>query len=171
MELLESLLPGLKGNVDDGHGPRGQLRVAVVGQFDHLVADGRLNDGLDGLLIGDRRQNSVHQFVIALDLQDRGRREHSLDVELLGRELHLLELAGNVLNEDVVVNVSQQLNDGQALDFAVDHHDVLLAFNTGVLVVYVLTFLADLQHLSQNLFGQLFRVPETQIDCFPQETK
>ena len=112
MELLESLLPGLKGNVDDGHGSGGQLGVAVVGQLDHLVADGGLNYGLDGLLIGDHRQNSVHQFVVALDLQDRGRREHAFDVELLGRELHFLELAGDVLNKDVVVNVSQQLNDG-----------------------------------------------------------
>ena len=68
VKLLECLLATLQGKINDRDGTGGKLRVAVVGQFDHLVADGGLDDGLDGLLVGYVGQEVADEFVVALHL-------------------------------------------------------------------------------------------------------
>ena len=168
--MLECLLATLQGKVDDRDGAGGELRVAVVGELDHLVTDGGLDYGLDGLLVGYVGQEVTNELVVALHLHGGGA-EHPLQIKFLGRELQFLEFAGYVLHEDIVVDIGQQLYDVQTLDFALDHNYVLFALDPHLLVVYRFTLLANLQHLGQYLLRRFLRVPETQVDRLPQETQ
>ena len=62
--------------------------------------------------------------MIALDLQHRGIVDHTLEVESFGRELEALEHGCNVLHHDVVIDVSDELDNVETLNLAVDHHFV-----------------------------------------------
>jgi hypothetical protein len=63
------------------------------------------------------------------------------------------------------------LNDVEASNFALDHHDILLGFNSSLLVVDVLALFADVEHVVENLFGTFFGVPKPKVNSLPQELK
>lgn len=159
-EMFKGLLFGLEHPINNRDCTARQLRISIVGELNHLVTDRGLNDRLDRLFGGQTGEEAFDETMIALYFEHRAVGKHGFQVELLGRHFERFKLSCDPLDHDVVVDISDEFDNIEALNLTVDHHLIFFRLDQSISIVDPLALLHDLQHMVQNLLYPLLIVPK-----------